>query len=81
MPNLDALAQNGLRFTQFYKGARCCPTCAGLMTGCYPHQTGIGHMANTSKNFTQHDLGINEYSGFFKYKYGYFHLVSNEVIT
>ena len=25
-PNLDALAANGLRFTQFYNMARCCPT-------------------------------------------------------
>jgi arylsulfatase A-like enzyme len=63
-PNLDALAQNGLRFTQFYNGARCCPTRASLMTGCYPHQVGIGHMTNTPNNFTQHDLGIPEYRGF-----------------
>ena len=63
-PNLDALAQNGLRFTQFYNGARCCPTRASLMTGCYPHQTGIGHMTNTPDNFTQHDIGVPEYRGF-----------------
>ncbi|WP_346854832.1 arylsulfatase [uncultured Draconibacterium sp.] len=63
-PNLDALAANGLRFTQFYNGARCCPTRASLMTGCYPHQTGIGHMTNTPNNLTQHDLGIPEYRGF-----------------
>ncbi|WP_346863957.1 arylsulfatase [uncultured Draconibacterium sp.] len=63
-PNLDALAANGLRFTQFYNGARCCPTRASLMTGCYPHQTGIGHMTNTPNNLTQHDLAIPEYRGF-----------------
>ena len=63
-PNLDALAANGLRFTQFYNGARCCPTRASLMTGCYPHQTGIGHMTNTPADFSQHDLGIPEYRGF-----------------
>ena len=63
-PNLDAKAANGLRFTQFYNGARCCPTRASLMTGCYPHQTGIGHMTNTPNDFTQHDLGIPEYRGF-----------------
>ncbi len=44
-PNLDALAQNGLRFTQFYNAARCCPTRAALLTGLYPHQTGIGDMS------------------------------------
>jgi arylsulfatase A-like enzyme len=43
-PNLDALAENGLRFTQFYNCARCCPTRASLLTGLYPHQAGVGHM-------------------------------------
>ena len=43
-PNLDALAKNGVRFTQFYNTARCCPTRAALLTGLYPHQAGIGHM-------------------------------------
>ena len=43
-PNLDELAQNGLRFSQFYNGARCCPTRASLLTGLYAHQAGVGHM-------------------------------------
>src|SRR5690348_9516667 len=45
-PNLDQLAGNGLRFTQFYNTARCCPTRASLLTGLYPHQAGVGHMTN-----------------------------------
>ncbi len=32
-PNIDRLAENGLRFTQFYNTSRCCPTRASLMTG------------------------------------------------
>ena len=32
-PQLDTLAANGLRFTQFYNTARCCPTRASLLTG------------------------------------------------
>jgi len=40
-PNLDKLASNGLRFTQFYNCARCCPTRASLMTGQYPHKVGL----------------------------------------
>jgi len=48
-PNFDALAAGGLRFTQFYNCARCCPTRASLLTGLYPHQTGIGHMTADSK--------------------------------
>lgn len=43
-PNLDRLAANGLRFTQFYNTGRCCPTRGSLLTGLYPHQSGIGHM-------------------------------------
>ncbi|MBT3291812.1 MAG: sulfatase-like hydrolase/transferase, partial [Victivallales bacterium] len=43
-PNLNALAANGVRFTQFYNTARCCPSRASLLTGLYSHQTGIGHM-------------------------------------
>ncbi|MBE2287108.1 MAG: arylsulfatase [Prosthecobacter sp.] len=43
-PNLDKLAKNGVRLSQFYNTGRCCPTCASLLTGLYPHQAGIGHM-------------------------------------
>lgn len=54
-PNLDALAADGVRFTQFYNTARCCPTRASLLTGLYPHQAGIGHMMR--------DLGYDGYRG------------------
>lgn len=54
-PNLDALAANGLRFTQFYNTARCCPTRAALMSGRYPHQSGVGHMV--------YDAGREAYRG------------------
>lgn len=49
-PNLDSLASNGLRFTQFYNTARCCPTRASLLTGLYPHQAGMGHMTEDRGN-------------------------------
>ena len=45
-PNLNRLAENGLRFTQFYNTARCSPTRASLLTGLHPHQTGIGILVN-----------------------------------
>lgn len=41
-PHIDTLARHGLRFTQVYNSARCCPSRASLVTGLYPHQTGIG---------------------------------------
>lgn len=54
-PVLDGLAAKGLRYTQFYNTARCCPTRASLLTGLYPHQAGIGHMMN--------DRGVDGYRG------------------
>lgn len=44
-PNIDRLARNGIRYTQFYSTARSCPTRASLMTGLYAHQAGIGGMS------------------------------------
>ena len=44
-PNIDRLARNGARLSQFYTSARCCPSRASLMTGLHPHQTGIGSFA------------------------------------
>ncbi len=53
--HLDALAEGGVRFTQFYNAARCCPTRAALLTGLYPHQAGIGHMTGND--------GVPSYQG------------------
>ena len=62
-PNLDRLAANGLRLTQFYSTGRCCPTRASLLTGLYAHQAGIGHM--TSEDTKQSsDLGYPSYRGY-----------------
>jgi arylsulfatase A-like enzyme len=59
-PNLDRLASGGLRFTQFYNGARCCPTRASLLTGVYPHQAGMGMMTDhTDLPGYRGDLGRN----------------------
>jgi arylsulfatase A-like enzyme len=44
-PNLDQLAKEGIKYKQFYNGARCCPTRAALMTGISPHEAGMGWMA------------------------------------
>ncbi|MFQ5793068.1 MAG: sulfatase-like hydrolase/transferase, partial [Acidobacteriota bacterium] len=54
-PNLDRLAESGLRFSQFYNTARCCPTRASLLTGLYAHQAGVGYM--------NQDLGYPSYRG------------------
>jgi arylsulfatase len=57
-PNLDLLAAGGLRFSQAYNCARCCPTRAALLTGVYPHQAGIGHMVQ--------NLGLPAYQGYLR---------------
>jgi arylsulfatase len=54
-PNLDRLAADGLRFTQFYNTARCSPSRASLLTGLHPHQTGIGVLT--------YDFGPEGYAG------------------
>lgn len=41
-PNLDRLATNGLRFTQFYNTSKCFPSRACLLTGVYAQQAGMG---------------------------------------
>lgn len=43
-PNLDRLARDGLRYSNFYNTSRCCPTRAALLTGLYSHQAGVGAM-------------------------------------
>ena len=58
-PNLDALAAGGLRLTQFYNSARCCPTRASLLTGLYPHQTGVGHMVDSKKGEAGYQNELN----------------------
>ncbi|MCF7784840.1 MAG: arylsulfatase [Prosthecobacter sp.] len=53
-PNIDALAQGGLRFTQFYNNAVCGPSRASLLTGLYAQR--IGHTGahwNQPTDFTR----------------------------
>jgi arylsulfatase len=54
-PNLDRLARAGLLMTNFYNAGRCCPSRASLLTGRYPHETGIGDM--------DEDRGLPGYRG------------------
>ncbi len=39
-PNIDKLASNGLRFTNFYNTAKCFPSRASLLTGVYAQDCG-----------------------------------------
>lgn len=43
-PNIDFLAQHGLRFSQFKNTGRSCPSRAALLTGHYQHEAEMGWM-------------------------------------
>lgn len=53
-PNFDRLAAGGLRFTEFYNTARCCPTRAALLTGLH-HMTGVGAMSDATEELYHHE--------------------------
>lgn len=67
-PNIDRLAERGVRYTQFYNSARSCPTRASLLTGLYPQQAGIGAMSEDPgrKKDGKHpeNRGVHGYMGY-----------------
>ncbi len=89
-PNLDKLASGGLRYKQFYNGARCCPTRASLMTGLYPHQAGMGWMAAADLGTPAYQDNLNKTSmtiaevlktaGYGTYMTGKWHLTNERKI-
>jgi arylsulfatase len=60
-PNLDALAREGVRFTNFYTHASCSPTRSILLSGVDSHLNGLGNMDEwTAPN----QVGLAGYEGF-----------------
>jgi arylsulfatase len=59
-PNLDALANNGVRFTDFYTQATCSPTRSILLTGVDNHLNGLGNMDEWTAPNQQ---GVDGYEG------------------
>ena len=54
-PNIDQMAKDGMRFTDFYSAASVCtPSRAALMTGCYPERVG-----NLGVLFPRNNTGLN----------------------
>lgn len=53
-PNLDQLASQGMKFTNFYSAQPVCSASrAGLLTGCYPNRIGV-----SGALFPRHKIGI-----------------------
>ncbi len=50
-PNLDALADRGLRYTNFHVTPMCSPTRAALLTGLNSHLAGVGHVAHSDSGY------------------------------
>jgi arylsulfatase len=60
-PNLDALAKNGLRCTNFYTNPTCSPSRSSLLTGIDTHRNGLGNMDEwTAPN----QRGLTGYEGY-----------------
>ncbi len=57
-PNLDRLAADGLRFTQFYNTARCWPSRAALMTGYYAQQVHRDGLPDLPKGLAMGGRGV-----------------------
>ena len=55
-PTLDALAADGLRYTQFHSTALCSPTRAALITGRNHHSAGFGVIAEQATGFPGYDF-------------------------
>jgi arylsulfatase A-like enzyme len=60
-PNLDSLAMNGVRFTNFYTHATCSPTRSMLLTGVDTHLNGLGNMAEW---IAPNQQGVDGYEGY-----------------
>ena len=89
-PALDKLAAQGLRFTQFYNGARCCPSRAALLTGLYAHQAGMGamtkdqHLPGYTGALNENCMTIAEMlrpAGYATYALGKWHVSHDETDT
>ena len=62
-PNIDALADDGLRYNNFHVNAMCSPTRASLLSGCNHHTVGMGHICGD-------DMGFPGYRAMVDKKYG-----------
>src|SRR4029453_2336084 len=63
-PTFDALAANGLRYSNFHTTALCSPTRACVLTGRNHHATGMGRIAELATGFPGYDPPLPRSCGF-----------------
>ncbi|MDB4679474.1 MAG: arylsulfatase [Planctomycetaceae bacterium] len=80
-PNLDTLANNGLRYAQFYNTARCWPTRAALLTGYYPQQIGMDPPQKTLPQWTRMLPHYLKTAGYRSYHSGKWHVRAAEDVV
>lgn len=57
-PVLDALAERGVRLTNYHTQPLCSPSRAALLTGCNPHRVGYALVANADPGFPGYGMEI-----------------------
>lgn len=67
-PNLDKLALDGLRFTQFHTAAACSPTRSMLLSGTDNHLAGLGQMAEFARGYPDLFDGKPGYEGYLNFQ-------------
>ena len=67
-PNLERLAREGLRMTDFHTAPTCSPTRAMLMSGTDNHIAGIGQMAEQMKADPKQYEGRPGYEGYLNFR-------------
>ena len=61
-PNIDRIASEGLRYTDYHSTPMCSPTRAALLTGLEPHRAGVGHVAHSDPGFPGYAMELTPFA-------------------
>ncbi|MBN1322501.1 MAG: arylsulfatase, partial [Methanotrichaceae archaeon] len=90
-PNIDQLAEGGLRYNNFHATAMCSPTRACLLTGRNHHSVGIGAIADMPTGYPGYSMNLSKnaatmaemlrVNGFSTYAVGKWHLAPGNALN